>query len=379
MKNIFITGIYRSGTTLLDKLLNNHEKVFVASQPYPELYYSTKRAFLESKGIKKHYPMDSMLLEEEYTLKEFLGYLVNTTIDDDFLQDVQDEVANNTNEEPNWSKYNLKEITRKGDFFTIHRQLINLLSKVYKRSDLSYTGSKEIICEEYIPYMAREGNKAILVIRDPKDVISSLSFGKARVYTGDYRPMLYSLRLWRKSVAFAIASETNPDFMMVKYEDLVTKPTATLRKVTKFLELDEFPEDAFVYGIEDQYGMNWGGNSSFGMKANIDSSSIGIHRSVLKPEQVTFIETVCEPELKFLGYQTGPNRTNFRKMENLTEPAEVMSQGFEKDYSFSEKNIDIEKERLQKLWIEGLSEEEARKWFIFPSVFEKLRMQKVEI
>lgn len=378
MKNIFITGIFRSGTTLLDKLLNHHEKVFIASQPYPELFISTKKEFLKSKGVNRVYPFDPMLKEEQYVLKEFLEYLVKTKLTGQFLDDLQQQLLDGNSElKADWVQYQLQKLTREGDFFSIHRQLINLISKVYKRSNLLYTGSKEILCEEFIPYMARDGHKSILVIRDPRDIVSSLAFGKSRVYTGDYRPMLYALRLWRKSVAFAIASKSNPDFMCVKYEELVTKPRTTLRSITNFLGIEEFDEDRFVYGIEDQAGNNWSGNSSFGTKSNIDQSSIGIHQSVLNPEQVKYIDTLCAPEMEYMGYKVGEEKLNFRHVDEVSEPAIVLNKGFEDNYSFSEVNLKVELERLQKLWLEDLSDEECRKWFIFPSAFQALRMQQM--
>lgn len=378
MHNIFITGTYRTGTTLLEKLLNNHDKVFVASQPYPELFWAVKQLFLTSKGKSQHYPFEPMFPGDEYNLKEFLHFLVHQDFSEDFLDELMKSVETESGDtEKAWIKYRLQEVTRNGDFLSIHRQLINLIAKIRRRTELEYTGSKEILCEEFIPYMAREGNKVIMIIRDPRDMASSLAFGKSKLYTGDYRPMLYSLRLWRKSVAFVIASSDNADFLMLKYEDLVRRPRKTLKKVTSFLELEDFPEDAFVYGIEDQTGKSWVGNSSFGTKSNIDASSIGIHQSVLSEQQVNYIETVCAPEMKYLGYDCHFN-SNLDELEYFSEPVAVMSQGFEDDYSVSPENLSLEKERLQKLWMESLSDEECRKWFIFPTAFEALRMQKVD-
>lgn len=374
MKNLFITGIFRSGTTLLDKLLNSHDKIFIASQPYPELFYSTKSEFLKSKGIQRKYPFDPMLNEEQYRLKDFLEFLVKTKLTNEFLKDLQEQFLD---DESDWIQFQLQELTREGDFFTIHRQLINLMSKVYRKADLTYTGSKEILCEEFVPYMAIDGNKAIVVIRDPRDVISSLAFGKSRVYTGDYRPMLYALRMWRKSVAFAIASHNNPDFMFIKYEDLAMKPNGTLKRITEFLGVDPFEEDAYVYGLEDQSGKSWAGNSSFGMKTNIDSSSIGIHKSVLNAHQVKYIETICAPEMEYLGYKVGADKLNLRRLEGISEPTTVLSEGFDENYSFDPANLKMETDRLQKLWLEDMSDEECRKWFIFPSVYQALRIQQV--
>ena len=57
-------------------------------------------------------------------------------------------------------------------------------------------GSKEIFCEEYIPYFLSNGVKVILLIRDPRDIITSLNFGKGADFTGEIRPTLFNIRNW---------------------------------------------------------------------------------------------------------------------------------------------------------------------------------------
>jgi Sulfotransferase family len=47
---LFVTGMQRSGTTLLEKLLHAHPELSVLSQPFPLLFVEVKRAFLESIG-----------------------------------------------------------------------------------------------------------------------------------------------------------------------------------------------------------------------------------------------------------------------------------------------------------------------------------------
>ena len=46
---LFVTGMLRSGTTLLDKLLSIHPQALVHSQPLTPLYVKVKRAFLQTR------------------------------------------------------------------------------------------------------------------------------------------------------------------------------------------------------------------------------------------------------------------------------------------------------------------------------------------
>ena len=43
---LFVTGMERSGTTLLDRLLASQRHLSMLSQPFPLLFVETKRAFL---------------------------------------------------------------------------------------------------------------------------------------------------------------------------------------------------------------------------------------------------------------------------------------------------------------------------------------------
>ena len=48
--DVFITGMARSGTTLLEKMLANHPQLSMISQPFPRLFVHAKRQFVESLG-----------------------------------------------------------------------------------------------------------------------------------------------------------------------------------------------------------------------------------------------------------------------------------------------------------------------------------------
>ena len=87
--SVFVTGMARSGTTLLDKLLSLHPNAFVASQPLPLLYVWVKRAFWESspsnsspETITIQYPLNDMFGEHYYPLEELLSFLRSYTLTD---------------------------------------------------------------------------------------------------------------------------------------------------------------------------------------------------------------------------------------------------------------------------------------------------------
>src|SRR5690554_287042 len=57
MRHVFVTGMLRSGTSLLQSLLTNHPRMFVAYQPFHQLYVDGKKMFLDEQGWKRALPL----------------------------------------------------------------------------------------------------------------------------------------------------------------------------------------------------------------------------------------------------------------------------------------------------------------------------------
>jgi len=76
MHYCFITGFLRSGTTLLEKLVHALPGACIGPQPFPFLYYDTKRAFLRARGAgEERYPLGSLFREERYRPEDFHAFL----------------------------------------------------------------------------------------------------------------------------------------------------------------------------------------------------------------------------------------------------------------------------------------------------------------
>ena len=76
MKNIFITSMIRSGSTLLDKLLSNHADLHINSQPFPYLFINAKKLFYkEILHPEKYFVLNNYFLENCYTLNDLNKFL----------------------------------------------------------------------------------------------------------------------------------------------------------------------------------------------------------------------------------------------------------------------------------------------------------------
>jgi hypothetical protein len=181
-----------------------------------------------------------------------------------------------------------------GDVFEIVSRLERSLSR---KPDASVFGSKETNCEEFVPFHVQRGGHAAIVVRDPRDMVASLNHGTGRDHTGRLKPLLFNLRNWRKSVAFALHMSGHPRFAQIRYESLTHDPPGALAELTDMLGVEPYDVDAFAGELVDATGHRWSGNSSFGTKRGVSGDSIGRWRDTLAPSTARFVEAACLPEM----------------------------------------------------------------------------------
>ncbi len=373
---LLITGCYRSGTTVLEKILHMHEGVILASQPFPVLYFFVKELFLEERGLRRRYPLDHLFHEQAYQPEDFHAFLDRKTLTDRDVSVFFDRME--AYAEGLWTPEmtRFRGQVRPGTFLEIQRQLLDCVSRLFPKNGARYLGSKEILAEEFVSYLLARGATAIIVLRDPRALISSLNFHDRDNLTGQNRPILYSLRAWRKSVAIAFACEGKAGFHWLKYEDLVQRPNEALERLTRFLGLTSYPAGAFGGGIRDQYGKSWKGNSSFSDRSVISTDSVRAFERKLPPEVIEYVETVCYPEMQALGY-------DFRRVERFDpavlgrfrEPFPVIHERFPSDYSWDPGRVARERERFAKLKAaaEDMTPPVAQNWFLGEVPYRRLR------
>jgi len=337
--SFFITGCVRSGTTLLEKLLCNHPELSALSQPFPSLYIKIKKAFINSLGIDEYFVLSNYVGENRYCFNDFDAYLNKELFSSSF---VQDEI--NSSYSGNLT-FNLKyEIKNEQNFKGVYELLTKQNSH---NSNAKLFGSKEVLCEEFAPYFIKNGIKVIHIVRDPRDVISSIKKGDGDKFIGNVKPLLFELRNWRKSVQFAIQFQGNPNFMSLNYEDLVQDTDESLLKICGFLNVEAFNPEAFNQGIRTQRGDIWSSNSSFGgVSGTISSSSIGKHKELLSQDVNNYISTICLPELNKLSIMHTSNMDFTKTIEDFVEPHAVTDSHLPSDFSSSQEAIDYEIQRL---------------------------------
>jgi hypothetical protein len=152
----FITGFLRSGTTLVEKLVHALPDACIGPQPFPFLYYDTKRDFLRSRGLgDERYPLGSLFREERYQPADFDAFLAGHRL-------TPEAVAASFAAMQGYRGWKLPAIAahagqvREGVFADVYRQLCDSLPAVLGR-EASLLGAKEVFCEEFTAHFLANG------------------------------------------------------------------------------------------------------------------------------------------------------------------------------------------------------------------------------
>jgi len=345
MKHLLITGMGRSGTTLLDKLLTNHKEIDVLSQPLPLLFVEVKKQFLKSKGIDKYYALNDDSISRGYLTCDLDNFLANFSITHAEIERIFHSMRDYS------GQYTKNEFDSIGDSRSQHgfnNVIEKSLNYFLLKTELTYLGIKETMCEEFLPYLCETGYKCIVIIRDPRDVLASANYPRGTKHFGKKRPSLFILRSWRKSVEYVYSLQKHNNFLFLRYEDLVINPYFELNKITEFLGLDNFPEDYFENGIFDRNGKIWQANSSFRTKGSfISRESKGIYKKMLSTEEIDYAEAICKYEMDWLNYPRELGIVTARSIENFKDTGIEYNQYLPANYSSQSENILEELKRIK--------------------------------
>ncbi len=223
---IFIVGCPRSGTTLLQCMLSEHENTF----SLPETHF-----FRPILPILKLKPMDVLApesLEKIYAaVVEKMGLVLP--------QDVQ---SNNSVQAEEGTLTPADVFCQVVERYRPERDL-HKARRLVEKTPLHVLHMEEILgCFPTARF--------INLVRDPRDVVSS----RMNLPSSQSRPIKSLAKEWNKCVnAAARFSNIHPDRLLtLRYEDLVSDPMQSLYRVCQFLELE--PRPGMLTDFARQYG-----------------------------------------------------------------------------------------------------------------------------
>ena len=170
-------------------------------------------------------------------------------------------------------------------------------------------GDKSLNTERYAEHIfaAYPGARIIHMLRDPRDRYSSSLKRWKNIRSG----IGGATALWMTTVGLAERNrERYPDqYMILRYEDLASKPEETLRMICDFIDEPYAPEMLSMHGAQEF--RDEGGNSSYGQRepGKITASSVGKFRKVLNSRQVAFMQLFSRKSMQTHGYK--PDQVRF--------------------------------------------------------------------
>lgn len=280
LKAIYLSGLYRSGTTLTSRMLNNHPDLAVIydSVHFMRFSYDRYDPVTQCEELVKE-------IHERLRLRWNMNFDLNIV-----LESLSKE--------------------SKLDYATIYDTVMYDL--LLKDSTKKYWGEKTNVCWGPIPkfFEMYPKGKVIHIVRDPRDVTVSY-----RTYTGE--PGLRYL-----DAAFASRSsmevglknkEKFPEdrFTILKYENLANDPVNEMKRICEFLEVEFDNSLLDANKFTDRENKLWTGDSSFS-EAIIDISNkpVGRYKIKLNPVELFFVEMICNDMLVRYDYELSAKRLN---------------------------------------------------------------------
>lgn len=388
---LFITGMFRSGTTLLARMLHTHQNIVCASDPYRPFFNCFRDSVATELDVpvEPYDPLGSYFAnEDEYAL---FDQIQSASLDRQFDRDrstLRDRI------ESHGKPFSPRIIENLGNiqgetFEEIYRNLLAMVPEYYGENNEKWTATKEVWTTEFVPALSRTfpDSKFVLVVRDPRAVAASNNADENRKY-----PWTFLARQWRKlailSWVYSKQAEFRDRVQMVRYEDLVQSPRATADKLCEFLGIDLDERVLDPSNFVDGRGKQWLQNTTYGEgKASFNTDSVNKWKRILDENTVHLIEQFCYIEMQQFDYSfeesTQYGFTNRLILDppvvSPTEMADWIVEYYDRRTQLSARS-ELGSEHVRQRMVRcddttrrTLSEETVRKYFLNESFFEAAR------
>jgi hypothetical protein len=387
-QQIFVTGMFRSGTTLIARMLNAHPRIAFASDPFAPLFRAFRNAvalrLFDKTRIDRKAPLDDYYFYEEKQrlMKEIQETPLTLAIGDLDLPDLQRQIIEGARPySPAIAP--LLEKMRGSTFVELFDHAYEIIRESYGDERSEMVGFKEVWTSEFASHLLRHfpRTRVVHVVRDPRAVCASKNVTEAKY------PLLFLARQWRKLCAFAWRDLNDPIIgartMLIRFEDLLADPEVCSRRLCAFMKIDFDPVLADPSRFTDGEGRPWRQNSSHfrgGQKFN--PQSVDKWRQVLSEREIQFIEALCGPEMRQVGYTPDATAKSNWPMELIFKPPHIPETHLARwiipyspasmDQIVSEMGL----ERLRGMALEGrekVAREDKMRFCLSASLFDQLR------
>uniref|UniRef100_A0A7D5KCS2 Sulfotransferase n=2 Tax=Natrinema halophilum TaxID=1699371 RepID=A0A7D5KCS2_9EURY len=319
--------MFRSGTTLLARMLDTHEDIVCASDPIRPFYNAVRDSVAAEQSVdfEPYDPLGAYFADEKAL--GLYDAIQSTTFERTFDRDSEELASRIVDHCEPFSPYIANalgpEHTTGDTFSDVFEQLLAEVPAQYGTGDEAWIGTKEVWTTEFAPAVkdAVPDSKFVLVVRDPRAVCASK-------YSRDAKyPWLFLARQWRKLALLTHQYATHDerlsdDVLVVRYEDLVTTPEETSRRMCDFLDIELDKSILNPGEFTDGRGEPWIQNTSYeDEEPSFNTDSVRKWEQELNERVVSYIERLCFSEMALFDYEHKyVSETGFTDAELLDPP-----------------------------------------------------------
>lgn len=307
--DIFIVGMFRSGTTLVSKMLDAHKRISVVADPAMFFFKAlrNKVAAQLQLNIDPREPITGSYFPVNWTLWEKTWEVsLNLELSNQERLNISEDIGGFVYDFCPLIIPHLRSV-QGGTYFEYYSNLLNLAKEKYKKRDSDLFGTKEAWCEGFVLPLSNffPDMKFVFLVRDPRAVVASKNAEQ-----NNQEPLLFLIRQWRESIMnIMYFSKIHPEIrqrsLIVKYEDLTTYPSGTASEMCDFLGVEFSPKMLDSSQFRDGKGNIWQANTSHKMfKQGVSNESMDKWKNALNEDHIACIEKLCAPEMALLGYKS---------------------------------------------------------------------------
>lgn len=263
IKTFFISGVQRSGTTLLSFLLSNHSEVLLGSRAMTYRILTLVKSYRENLSEQIQADRNQLLRK--------------------LIQQDKTELLAEWLDHENLATYESLRALVEG---SIQQQL--------QKANKSVWGDKAPNLQHYLEHLfyLLPHTKVIHIIRDGRAVASSMQ-------NRTEKSLRLSAQEWVNGNVEALAAIQilgKEQFLIIRYEDLVTNTADVLQKVCQFIGLN------FEVKMLDLSQHDLTNSDNAYVNQRIDASKLNQYQQVLNSAQIDQIERIQAPLLQQLNY-----------------------------------------------------------------------------
>jgi len=293
---IFISGIHKSGTTLLRSLLDDHPQLFVI--PFETHYFQNFGQWVRNPYRKQN----PVKLHVDEIINAFTKWIEHYNTTDNVLAD--SAIAGSI--DPDIFKKSFSdqdESTSHKDRIELYfRSVARALGKPSDDQDKEFRFVEKSIENAEFSFAYQNlfpDAKFLHIIRNPYANIVSLR--KFRMSGNKPYPLMHRMIETIRSNFYHLYQNSSfiRNFKLVKYEELVSEPEKIMRAVAEFLEID-YCESLLKPTV---LGSDWHGNSTTGNKfKTVSADGLNKWQSEIKHPEVYYINRAVPFVFDDFGY-----------------------------------------------------------------------------